>query len=309
MTSETAIHTNPPPKRRIAVWLHPVRADATDAAVDVARRLWDNGIQCLFAPDRFDEVQQRLPGVELGLVTSPESVPAELVVVFGGDGTILSAAEWAIPNEIPLLGVNMGHVGFLAELEISETVGLVDQIAERDYEVEERLTLAIEVFDPDGVPIFASFAVNELSIEKAGGQKMIDVLVKVDDRPLSRWGCDGVLVATPTGSTAYAFSAGGPVIWPDVSAIELVPLLAHALFAKPLVLSPESVIDLALAVDSNAPATALCDGRRSVEMVPGCRAQVTRSPITFKLARLAEQPFTTRLVKKFNLPVNGWRNT
>jgi len=254
---------------------------------------------------RAAEVQAKLPDLPVGVLQSPETMDVELLIVLGGDGTILSAAEWALPTQVPLLGVNMGHVGFLAELEASETSDLVERVAAGRYEVEERVTLAVKV--ERGVGDWASFAVNELSVEKAVRSRMIDLLVSVDHRPLSRWSCDGLLVSTPSGSTAYAFSAGGPVIWPDVEAIELVPLLAHALFARPLVLSPDSVIELHLLEDSDA-ANFWCDGRRSYLAQPDSVVVVTRNAQNLRLARLGEQPFTTRLVKKFQLPVDGWRH-
>jgi NAD+ kinase len=294
--------------RNIGVWLHPNRPEALDAAVEFAQEISAHQINCLFSPDRIAEVQRKIPELELGALTSPEDVEVELLVVLGGDGTILSAAEWALPNRIPLLGVNLGHVGFLAELEPYEMPTLAQKVVGGEFRIESRLTVKIEVFNDHQQQVWESFAVNELSLEKAGREKMIDLLVSVDRRPLSRWACDGLLVSTPTGSTAYAFSAGGPVIWPDVAAIELVPLLAHALFARPLVLSPESVIELELAPNSYSSGLLICDGRREFPVRPGYRAKVTRYPDDLLLARIGEQPFTTRLVKKFALPVNGWRN-
>jgi len=280
--------------------------EAVDAAVEFITAIDGYGIACVVQPQRLAEVRERLPGVALGTLDSDEAANVELLVVLGGDGSILSAAEWAVERDIPLLGVNLGHVGFLAELESSQMETLVRQVAAGDYFVEQRLTLRVVVTDGDGAERWRSFAVNELSIEKASRQMMIDLLVSVDRRPLSRWGCDGVLVATPTGSTAYAFSAGGPVVWPDVAAIELVPLLAHALFARPLVLSPASLIEVQLASDST-PAVVWCDGRREIGITPGAVATITRFGHDMRLARLKEQPFTTRLVRKFELPINGWR--
>ena len=307
MTASVQGKTAPAGERRVGVWLHPVRPEAVDAAVEFVTRLAEYGIACQFQPQRLDEMRERLPDVALEPLAKPDETDVELLVVLGGDGSILSAAEWALPHQTPLLGVNLGHVGFLAELESSEMSALVHQVAQGDYRVEPRLTLRVEVDDAAGGRLWESFAVNELSVEKAARQMMIDVLVSVDDRPLSQWGCDGVLVSTPTGSTAYAFSAGGPVVWPDVEAIELTPLLAHALFARTLLLSPSSVITLELTGDASTPAVVWCDGRREVSITPGCVATVTRNPHDLRLARLKEQPFTTRLVKKFELPINGWR--
>ena len=290
-------------ERRVGLWLHSSRPEAVVAAAEFARGLADRGIECMVAPLRAAEVRAQLPDLPVGTLDA-QAMDVELLIVLGGDGTILSAAEWALPERVPLLGVNMGHVGFLAELEASETADLVERVANRRYAVEERVTLAVKLESGDST--WSSFAVNELSVEKAVRSRMIDLLVSVDHRPLSRWSCDGLLVSTPSGSTAYAFSAGGPVIWPDVEAIELVPLLAHALFARPLVLSPDSVIELHLLEGSDA-ANFWCDGRRNFLAQPGSVAVVTRNAVNLRLARLGEQPFTTRLVKKFQLPVDGWR--
>jgi NAD+ kinase len=294
-------------ERSVGVWVHQARPEAAEAAAEFVRGIAAHGVACYLEPSRLSDVAALAPGVELRALDSDLRTDLEMLTVFGGDGTLLSAAEWAHPRAVPLLGVNLGHVGFLAELEAHQTDLLVRQVVARDYQVEERLTLSIEVRGLDRRTCWSSFAVNELSVEKSTRAHMIEAAVRVDERPLSTWSCDGVLVSTPTGSTAYAFSAGGPVIWPDVFAIELVPLLAHALFAKPMVLSPDSVIELTLAGDGQDDALVLCDGRREVAIEPGWQVLVTKHAVNLRLARLAEQPFTTRLVKKFELPVHSWR--
>jgi NAD+ kinase len=229
----------------------------------------------------------------------------ELTVVLGGDGTILRGAEMARSARSPLLGVNLGHVGFLAEAEPDALPDTVRRVVDRDYTVEERMTVDVEV-SSDGTVIARQWALNEASVEKTSRQKMLELVVAVDGRPLSRWGGDGVVMATPTGSTAYAFSAGGPVVWPEVEALLLVPLSAHALFARPLVVAPTST----LAVDVVSPTGALwCDGRRTFDLPPGARIEVRRGSEPVLLARLHSAPFTDRLVAKFALPVRGWRGT
>lgn len=227
----------------------------------------------------------------------------DVVVVFGGDGTILRAAELAEPGT-PLLGVNLGHVGFLAEAEPEDVQFVVEALISHRWSVEERTRLRVNVVR-DGQIVDGTWALNEVSIEKSARERMIEVLVEVDGRPLSRWGCDGVVCATPTGSTAYAFSAGGPVVWPEVAAMLVVPLSAHALFARPLVVSPSSTIALDLAPGSRAVLWA--DGRRTIDVQPGDRLVVSADPIPVRFARLAPAPFTDRLVAKFDLPVDGWR--
>jgi NAD+ kinase len=231
---------------------------------------------------------------------------AELVVVLGGDGTILRAAELVRGRDVPLLGINLGHVGFLAESERDDLDYTVQRIAARDYEVEERMTLDVTVLS-DGEKIADMWAVNEASIEKANRERLIEVVLEVDGRPVTEFGCDGVVLATPTGSTAYAFSAGGPIVWPEVEALLLTPLSAHALFARPMVVAPNAVPAVELVPGAPGRALLWCDGRRSMDLPPGARIEVRRSPVPIRLARLARPPFTDRLVAKFGLPVHGWR--
>ncbi|KWX05373.1 inorganic polyphosphate kinase [Carbonactinospora thermoautotrophica] len=229
----------------------------------------------------------------------------ELIVVVGGDGTLLRGAEFARAGGIPMLGVNLGHVGFLAEAEREDLNEVVDRVIERQYEVEERMTLDVCV-QQNGDLIHENWALNEASVEKASRQRMLELVVEIDGRPLSRWGCDGVVCASPTGSTAYAFSCGGPVVWPEVEALLMVPISAHALFSRALVVSPDSV--LAVEVLPETPGGVLwCDGRRTVELPPGARIEVRRGKQPVRFARLHRAPFTDRLVAKFALPVRGWR--
>jgi NAD+ kinase len=230
----------------------------------------------------------------------------ELVVVLGGDGTILRGAELGRAARVPVLGVNLGHVGFLAEAEREELADIVAAIVDRTWTVEERMALDVEVHD-NGAVIARSWALNEVSVEKASRQRMLEVSIEVDGRPLSSWGCDGVVVATPTGSTAYAFSAGGPVVWPDVEAILLVPISAHALFARPLVVGPGSRLAVEIIPQTDGTGVVWCDGRRQWSLPAGARIEVSRSADPVLLARVAQAPFADRLVAKFDLPVEGWR--
>ncbi len=229
----------------------------------------------------------------------------ELIIVLGGDGTLLRGADFARASGVPMLGVNLGRVGFLAEAERDDLDKVVDRVVTRAYEVEERMTLDVLVRE-DGRVVHDDWALNEASVEKAARERMLEVVIEVDGRPVSAFGCDGVVCATPTGSTAYAFSAGGPVVWPEVEALLMVPISAHALFAKPLVTSPDSV--LAVEVQPKTMNGVLwCDGRRSVPLPAGARVEVRRGAVPVRLARLHHASFTDRLVAKFALPVSGWR--
>ena len=230
---------------------------------------------------------------------------AELIVVLGGDGTLLRAAELARPCGVPLLGVNFGRVGFLAEADRGSLDAVMHAIVDGDYLVDERMTVEVTA-RLNGSTLVRTWALNEASVEKSRRERLLDVVLEVDRRPVSGFGCDGVLCATPTGSTAYAFSAGGPVVWPDVDALVVVPSNAHALFARPLVVSPDSVV--AVEVDPHGhPAVLCCDGRRTFALPAGARIEVVRGATPIRLVRLHDRPFTDRLVRKFELPVQGWR--
>jgi NAD+ kinase len=242
--------------------------------------------------------------LELG--SDCQEAELELAVVLGGDGTILKAAEIVRESQTPLLGINLGHVGFLAESEKNEIGSTIERVANRDYLVKERLTLDVSVL-LEGKEVYRSWALNEAAVEKSAREKMLEVVVEVDSRPLSSFGCDGIVMSTPTGSTAYAFSAGGPVVWPSVDALLLVPLSAHALFARPLVISPGSLLAVEVLQRSPGNGVLWCDGRRTTDLPAGARVEVRKSDKSVKLARLNQGPFTNRLVKKFSLPVEGWR--
>jgi len=231
-------------------------------------------------------------------------LPTDLILVIGGDGTMLRAAELGRDSGAAILGVNLGHVGFLAEAEEEDLQFVIDAIAGGQWSVEERLALDVIVVQNLNV-VDRTWALNEISLEKHDREKMISVLAHVDDHPLSRWGCDGVICATPTGSTAYAFSAGGPIVWPEVSALLLLPISAHSLFARPSVIAPTSVIRLELSPEADAVMWA--DGRRMIAVAAGSSLEVRAHEQPVRFARLVTSPFTDRLVAKFQLPVDGWR--
>lgn len=230
---------------------------------------------------------------------------AELVLVLGGDGTFLRAAELARPAGVPMLGVNLGHVGFLAEAEPDALASAVESIVERGYTVEERVTIDAEI-SIDGESRGHAWALNEVSLERTNRERMLEIAVAVDERPLLRFGCDGVLCSTPTGSTAYAFSAGGPIVWPNVDALLVVPNAAHALFVRPLVVAPGSTVDIDL-LSHGHEAILSCDGRRSLAVPSGARVRVRRGAEPVRIARLSQQSFTDLLVTKFQLPVRSFR--
>lgn len=296
-------------ERNILVVAHARRDDTVHAARRVVEALREAGARpVLAAEDRAElaAVDESFAAVDT-LSDLADPMALELAIVLGGDGTILRAAELVRDSGAPVLGINMGHVGFLAEIDRDDMDEAVRRVIARDYEVEERLALSVRVKDAAGDVVYETWALNEATVEKASRERMIEVVLEIDGRPLSSFGCDGMVVSTPTGSTAYNFSAGGPVIWPSVEAIAVVPLSAHALFAKPLVVGPEAAVAIEMLERTDGSGILWCDGRRSHDLPPGARVVVRRSSRPVRLARLHPTAFTNRLVRKFQLPVAGWR--
>jgi NAD+ kinase len=292
--------------RTVLLVTHTGRPEAVEVATAVAKRLMASEIGVRLLEDEAPDLPIAGSAATVVPADGDAAGGCELALVIGGDGTILRAAELTRDTTTPLLGINLGHVGFLAEAEWDDLDSTVEAIIEGTYYVEERQTLDVRVLG-DGVETSHGWALNEASVEKAARQRMLEVLVEIDGRPLSRWGCDGVVFATPTGSTAYAFSAGGPVVWPEVEALLLVPISAHALFARPMVASPDSMLAVEVIAQSEVSGVLWCDGRRAVDLPTGARVEVRRGARPVRLARLHEAPFTDRLVAKFDLPVSGWR--
>jgi NAD+ kinase len=280
---------------------HTGRKDSTEHARAVAADLIEAGFTVRVMADEVSDVD--LAGV-VPVSGASAADGAEIVFALGGDGTFLRAAELARPAGVPLLGINLGRVGFLAEAEVADLDVVVRRVVARQYTVEERLTVDVRVV-VTGAVATSSWALNEVSLERGSRVRLLEVRVDVDGRRLSRYGCDGVIVATPTGSTAYAFSAGGPVVWPGVEALVLVPISAHALFSRALVVAPSSEIEISVDPHGSSPMLH-CDGRRVFDVPAGAVITVTRGAPVF-VARLEPRPFTDRLVAKFDLPVEGWR--
>ena len=306
--------------RRFLLYVHTGRRAALRATLTILEELRRRGVRGVIVDEQVDEIlalpEDMAPPRLLTFLTNGgvdvlDAVSAadlvELGIVLGGDGTILRALEAVREADVPVHGVNLGHVGFLAESEVEDLSITVARLLDGDYEIEKRSTLDIAVLDEDDEQIAHHWALNEASLEKADRQKMINVAIEIDGRPVSSFGADGVLLSTPTGSTAYAFSAGGPVIWPEVDAMMLIPLAAHALFARPLVLGRSSEVAVEMTVDNREEAILTLDGRRSEDIVAGMRIEARLSEHSVRLVRLSPTPFADRLVEKFQLPVVGWR--
>jgi NAD+ kinase len=305
MTAADAAPTAIPQPRRVLLTVHTGRQDIVELARTSAERLMKAGIAVRLLEEEAAALD--IDGCELVPADARAAIGSEIVMVFGGDGTFLRAAELARYTDAALMGVNLGRVGFLAETEPEAVEETLSAIEHCKYSVENRLALAIDVLDSAGTVVAGTWALNEVSVEKAERSRVLDVVIAIDGRPLTSFGCDGVLCATPTGSTAYAFSAGGPVVWPDVEALLLVPSNAHALFARPLVTSPRAVLTVAVPADGNT-ARVSADGRRLLDIPDGGRVDVRRAKHPVRIARVHKATFGDRLVAKFGLPVRGFRD-
>lgn len=280
--------------RKAILVMNATRPEAVKAATTLAT---------LLAKGSFELITSSAVQISGVATVSVEQLPeAEIVIVLGGDGTILRGAEISRLRKIPLLGVNLGHVGFMAEVEKLSLEAVAESVISKSYSTDPRMVLAYSV-ERNGEQVSSGWSLNEVTIERTEST-MVELLVQVDRRPLSRWGCDGLIAATPTGSTAYAFSAGGPVLWPNLDAVVLLPISAHALFARPMVISHQS--EIVVEIESSA-AMLSADALREFALVEGDRVTITGDGSVVLLAHVQPTLFTDRLVAKFKLPVEGWR--
>ncbi|MEY3972946.1 MAG: hypothetical protein RJA71_258 [Actinomycetota bacterium] len=280
--------------RSIALVISPSRQEAILAAEELAPLL----VQAGFSLYTISDVNI----ASVAKVSHGELPDIEAAIVLGGDGTILRAAEITLTRNIPLLGINMGHVGFMAEVQRPTISAIAECIIAKNYVTENRMILRYSV-QRGGAEIATGWALNEVTVER-DGTTMVELFVEIDSRPLSHWGCDGLICSTPTGSTAYAFSAGGPVVWPEVDALVLLPISAHALFSRPMVVSPRS--EILVTIDSSD-AILSADALRKLPLKKGDKVLITRDSQIIKLSHVSKTLFTDRLVAKFKLPVEGWR--
>ena len=280
--------------RRALFAVNPSRPEAIEAASELAKLLTHAGFSIVTLSDVDIDLVETIASSELGEV--------EIAVVLGGDGTILRAAESTLSTNTPLLGINLGRVGFMAEVEKHPLAEIAQSIIAKSYVSESRMVLGYSVIR-SGAQISQGWALNEITVER-DSTTMVELFVEIDRRPLSHWGCDGLICATPTGSTAYAFSAGGPVLWPEIDALVLLPISAHALFSRPMVVATQS--EIVVTVESSV-ALLSADAIRKLPLIAGDRVVITRHPNTIQLAHITPTLFTDRLVAKFKLPVEGWR--
>ena len=281
--------------RAFGLVVHGGRQAAVDAARQATAQLvgtgatvaavkgdgWDHDNVDLRAPEHFGE----------GL---------DVVIALGGDGTFLRASYLARDRRIPLLGVNLGRLGFLSEIEATQVPESLQRLVAGDFDVEERMTLSVTVHDSDGAQVGTSWALNDASVERTVPQRLIVFEVRVNDTVLANVPADAIICGTPTGSTAYAFSAGGPILSPLVDAILLTPVAPHSLFNRTIVIDPREALSVR-PVAGEGSCVVSCDGRESLAIPPGGSVRVSRGEMPVRMARLGPFDFYQRVRDKFGL--------
>lgn len=303
-SSDHTVERQHQPPKRVLVVAHTGREANLNSTRKALEMFSQSRVEAFLLEDEFGDTAAE----PLAECVSAEALPEglDLVLVLGGDGTFLRAAEVSREHYIPLLGVNHGRVGFLAERERDALAETINLVIEGKFRLEERLAVEVTVDFPEGTQQ-KSWALNEASIEKVQHNKMLELVTEIDGRPITSFGADGIILATPTGSTAYAFSAGGPIVWPDVEALMMIPICAHAVFARPILASPQSQLTVEIRQNRGAAAVMWCDGRRRIDIQGGSRVTAVTSDHPVKVVRLDQGPFTDRLVEKFRLPIEGWQ--
>jgi NAD+ kinase len=273
--------------------VHPGRPAAALAAEALAAWLKERDVETrTLDGTQADAGTERDIDARAGAFTSG----LDLIVAVGGDGTFLRAARLASRSSVPVLGVKAGRMGFLTEVEPEDAPAVLERVLEGAARIEERLAVVAE-----GDPFAPQWALNEVIVEKSARHRLIRLAVFVDDAYVTTFSADGVIAATPTGSTAYSFSAGGPIVSPSVPCLVVTPVAAHMVFDRSLVLGAEQRVRLE--VLGEEPGLLSADGRRSLELPVGTTIEIRRAQEPARLVRWEEAPAFHELVRdKFELP-------
>jgi NAD+ kinase len=279
---------------RVGIVAHASKAEAHELARKVVAWLSDNGHQACVLPDEAETI-----GVDC-VVDPAEFTDLDLLLVLGGDGTMLHGIERVGFSGVPILGINLGRLGFLTETSPDDVFVALARTLDGDCTIDERSTVAATVRRPDGSVEELGEAINEFSVERAVGGKVIQMTLTIDDQQFTTFAADGLIVATPTGSTAYAFSMRGPVVSPELRCLVVVAVGAHALFDRPLVVAEGQ--DVEVAVRFGGRGIVVADGRPTTEIGEGDLLRTFVGLSTVKLVRLAPDSFFTRLARRFGVP-------
>lgn len=269
----------------IGLVVHPERLRAKEVVADVLEGAAARGLRFIAAGDD----PAALPGVEAGSLDE-----AELVLSIGGDGTVLEAVKRALPLELPILGINLGQVGFLAEIEVSQIPETLDRIEAHDWAVEERMTLKAEIEDGPTV-----HGLNDIVISKRMLNRLASLSVSVDGVPFRTYRADGIVVSSATGSTAYSFSAGGPAVDPTLRALFMTAIAPHSLFSRTLVYDADRL--LSFEAGSDRPVGVDVDALELGELAPGQTVRVSAGVMNARFATMGGKRFPHTLQHKLGL--------
>ncbi len=280
---------------RVGLLLHYAKPEAKELGMKIAHWLRDHGHEpCLLTGD-IDEVGEIAIAVE-----REDFASMDLLVVLGGDGTMLHGIEMAGFAGVPILGVNLGYLGFLTEVGPDEVYDAVSDALGGSCTLDGRSTVVAEVVRPNGSVENLGEAINEFSVERGVGGKVVQMTLTIGSQSFTTFGADGLIVATPTGSTAYAFSMHGPVVSPQLRCLVVVAVGPHALFDRPLVVADDQ--DVEVTVRFGGRGIVMADGKRRTEIEEGDVFRARVGPSVVRLVRIAPDSFFTRLARRFGLP-------
>ncbi len=290
--------------RKVALIPNTSKSGALRCALRVSQILEGKGISSVAETSRA-EMFAALGGNVAAVEADALFAGCDAAIVFGGDGTVLSAAKRAAEANVPIIGVNFGHVGYITELEESE-IDMLGRLATGDYRMEKRMMLDVSI-SKSGKQLFFSRAFNEAAITRGIVSRLADFSVSCDGDLVSHYRADGLIISTPTGSTAYSMAAGGPVIDPSVEVIAATPICSHSLeLARSLVFGPNSVIKVSIPSARRAEAVVTVDGRSYFRINDNeLSVTVSKSQKYVSLIRLKNTPFATTLFKKFGVGDQG----
>ena len=275
--------------------------DKANAAMRVAEQLLSYGAQVLIPSVNKDRIFRMHKSRKEYTYLPVEEVyaSADCIVTLGGDGSILDAARRAAPLGKPLLGINMGHLGYMTELEITE-LDLLEAVVNGECEIDERAMLSVSVHTEKGGQKGESFALNDAVITNGSVARIVDIELYEGGEKVSGYRADGLIIATPTGSTAYSMSAGGPVIDPHLSCLVVTPVCPHSLTTRPLLFRDDATLEIKNTCQREKMLYLTIDGRINFEIYRGDTVRVTRSPMTTRLIRIRKGGFYNRLQQKMN---------
>lgn len=275
--------------------------DKANAALRIAEELLRHGVDVLISSVNKDRIFRMHKNRREYRYLAPEELykQADCVIVLGGDGSILDAARRAAPEGKPLLGVNMGHLGYMTELELGD-IAQLEKLVSGDFTIDERSMLAVKVMTQNGGVKAESFALNDVVISNGSVARIVDLELYEGGELVSSYRADGLIVATPTGSTAYSMSAGGPITDPHLSCLCVTPVCPHSLSARPLLFRDDAVVEVKNVCQREKMLYLTVDGRINFEIYRGDSVRVTRSPMTTRLIRLQRGGFYTKLQQKMN---------